>query len=246
MKWRWMAISLIITGTWWLVTNWKSRMGVIICDVGQGSGAIVIQGKNEILLDTGPKNGKMVECLEKYLPMGDKTIEGVIVSHWDGDHCDGLEQIKQYYQVNNVWSCKDENDQLRKGDAVVSGDVKIDVLSPMEISGESNIDSLVLKVKLWSKVFWFLGDAPAQVEEYLSWRDLWGGNGGVLVVSHHGSKSGTSEALLKTLKPDEAVISVGAKNSYGLPSKETMERLDEYGVGFRRTDMAKDISFWVY
>ena len=56
-----------------------------------------------------------------------------------------------------------------------------------------------------------------------------------LVVGHHGSKYSTSEALLSTLTPELAFISVG-DNSYGHPSQETLERLRRVGADIWRTD----------
>jgi len=58
----------------------------------------------------------------------------------------------------------------------------------------------------------------------------------ILKVSHHGSKDGTSEELLEILKPKLAVISVGAKNKFGHPTKEVLDRLKEKGIEIKRTD----------
>jgi competence protein ComEC len=63
----------------------------------------------------------------------------------------------------------------------------------------------------------------------------------ILKVSHHGSKDGTSEELLEVLKPKLAVISVGAKNRFGHPTKEVLDRLKEKGIEVKRTDRDGDI-----
>ncbi len=57
-----------------------------------------------------------------------------------------------------------------------------------------------------------------------------------LVAGHHGSKYATSQALLETLRPETACISVGA-NSYGHPTEETLLRLARQGCDIRRTDL---------
>lgn len=57
----------------------------------------------------------------------------------------------------------------------------------------------------------------------------------VLVAGHHGSKYATGDALLKAVRPETAIISVGY-NTYGQPAEETLERLKKAGVFVYRTD----------
>ena len=58
----------------------------------------------------------------------------------------------------------------------------------------------------------------------------------VLKVGHHGSRSSTTEAFLKAVSPSIGIISVGADNNYGHPTRETLERLVRYNVQVLRTD----------
>jgi len=67
------------------------------------------------------------------------------------------------------------------------------------------------------------GDAPPGVEETLLAdlpRDL-----ELLKVGHHGSNTSTSPELLATSSPELAVISVGARNRYGHPYRDVVQRL---------------------
>jgi competence protein ComEC len=57
----------------------------------------------------------------------------------------------------------------------------------------------------------------------------------LLVAGHHGSKESSSEAFLKAVNPETAVISVG-NNNYGHPSPETLKRLAANNVRVYRTD----------
>ena len=58
----------------------------------------------------------------------------------------------------------------------------------------------------------------------------------VLVVGHHGAKDAASFELLRTVRPEIAVISVGASNPYGHPTEEVLERLELFGCSILRTD----------
>ena len=57
-------------------------------------------------------------------------------------------------------------------------------------------------------------------------------------VAHHGSKNSTTKEFLDLAKPKVALISAGQKNSYGHPHKETLKRLQEYGVRIYNTQEA--------
>ncbi len=58
----------------------------------------------------------------------------------------------------------------------------------------------------------------------------------ILKVGHHGSKYASTTEYLDKIKPELAVISVGAKNSYGHPTNETLDRLQQIGAQIQRTD----------
>jgi competence protein ComEC len=58
----------------------------------------------------------------------------------------------------------------------------------------------------------------------------------VLKVAHHGSRYSTSEKFLDQVRPDLALISVGAGNRFGLPSDRTVELLQTRGIVTYRTD----------
>ena len=57
----------------------------------------------------------------------------------------------------------------------------------------------------------------------------------ILKVGHHGSKYSSSNYFLKAVNPKIAAIEVG-KNSYGHPTKETLNGLALVGAQIFRTD----------
>jgi competence protein ComEC len=64
----------------------------------------------------------------------------------------------------------------------------------------------------------------------------------VLKVSHHGSDDPGLAALLDSLRPAVAVISVGAGNPFGHPAPATLGALAAAGTRTLRTDRAGSIS----
>ena len=54
-------------------------------------------------------------------------------------------------------------------------------------------------------------------------------------MPHHGSATGLSRPLLAAIRPQLALISVGAGNDYGHPAAETLAELAEVAVPVYRT-----------
>ena len=223
-----------------LVATWPDgKVRVIFCDVGQGDGILLAQNNFEMLIDTGPENMKMVQCLEKHLPFWDKTIEAVVLTHSDSDHSGGLKQIRNYYKINeqNIYSWS-----LRKDDILKYGSIVYEVLSPSEDWGNENDNSTVGVLKVKDMSFLLMGDVTSNVEQKLVWRkELLLGDGlkpsrTILKISHHGSVEATSQELLEAVKPVEAIISVGKNNRFGHPTKVVLDKLNRAGVKIWRTD----------
>ncbi len=59
----------------------------------------------------------------------------------------------------------------------------------------------------------------------------------ILKVAHHGSKTSSSTGFLLAVSPKLAVISLGAKNTFGHPNFGVLERLKSLGTAIRRTDL---------
>lgn len=227
-------ILLVVSGLCLVAAYWTSipdgKVRMVFCDVGQGDGAIVTQGTNQMLIDVGPDNGAVLRCLGRYLPFWDKTIEAVIISHGDSDHDGALAKVERSYRVENVYR------DLKKNDVVKLNKIVFEVVSPEMLTGESNVDSVVGIVN--GRVL-MMGDATAEVEQKLVWRWVLNNKIDILKVSHHGSNTATSKELVEATKPGLVVISVGKKNKFGHPSKEVLDRLT--GTEVKRTDVDGDI-----
>lgn len=123
---------------------------------------------------------------------------------------------------------------------------------------EINATSSVVYLDYAGVRFLFTGDATAKAEEKVVNRAkdglyyLYGGGGfrinlrdvDFLKVSHHGGKEEISDKFYEYLKPENAVISVGALNNYGHPSIYTLVALTAFNpdINILRTDVLGSIS----
>ncbi len=131
------------------------------------------------------------------------------------------------------------------GQEIKSGNVLIDTIFPFEslegenIKNTSNDAGIVSKLIYGNNSFLFTGDISSAGEKKLvnSGENI---SADVLKVAHHGSKYSTSNLFLESVKPKFAVIEVG-KNSYGHPTPETLQRLENFGIKIFRTDKDGDV-----
>lgn len=120
------------------------------------------------------------------------------------------------------------------------GSAAVQILGPVAESTELNNTSIVLRVIYGEASFLFTGDAEREEEQDI----LAAGytlQSTVLKVGHHGSANSTTYPFLREIMPEYAVISVGANNSYGHPTEETLSRLRDADVTVYRTDMQGDV-----
>lgn len=102
------------------------------------------------------------------------------------------------------------------------------------LSDNLNNNSVVLMLHFEDFDVLLTGDLEQENEKVLVWREELNPLE-ILKVSHHGAKTGTTEELLRAIRPKLAVISVG-ENSFGHPTVEVLARLKEFGIPVKRTD----------
>ncbi|MDD3002538.1 MAG: MBL fold metallo-hydrolase [Candidatus Shapirobacteria bacterium] len=226
-----MALVMIF----WLTLP-SQKVKVIFCDVGQGDATLVTYKNWQMLIDTGPNNKKVLTCLEKNVPFWDKKIEVVMITHGDNDHSGGLTDVSKFYKIEQIIDSK----KLSQFDLIKTSWIEFEVIN----SGPNdNNEGSIAGILSYENIKIFLsGDITTEVEQRLVWQKILQSRIDILKVSHHGSKNGTSEELLKILKPKMAIISVGTKNRFGHPTKEVLKRLREKGIKIWRTDLDGEIS----
>lgn len=129
---------------------------------------------------------------------------------------------------------------LYAGESLEKGDNYYEILHPDERfeAEDTNEYSLCLYIRMGMYEILLTGDVTGdgeqQLTDRLQHREI--GDIFILQAAHHGSKSSTTEALLETLKPRNAVISAGRGNRYNHPHEELLERLKAVCADIYRTD----------
>lgn len=196
------------------------------------------------------------------LRQGIGQLDLLIVSHFHEDHAGGLPSILEKIKVGRVivgqadqesprnqkfWNLV-ENKQiswsnLQRGQTLkLKKGVKLEILHPGKellfgTHSDLNNNSLVIKLSYKKASFLLAGDLEQEGEQELI--DLASSvlKSDVLKVGHHGSPTSSQAEFLKNIHPQIAIISVGARNSFGHPSLETLKRLEQEGVKIYRTDL---------
>lgn len=130
--------------------------------------------------------------------------------------------------------------RVRPGDSLVVDDVVLLALAPDSAWAahldDANLASSVVVARVGRHRVLFTGDAEVPEEDWLLARDAGALRADVLKVGHHGSATSTSPAFLQAVSPSVALVSVGARNTYGHPDHDVMARLDSARVAVLRTD----------
>ena len=114
---------------------------------------------------------------------------------------------------------------------------KLYFLQTKEYDNE-NDNSNVIYSKYGTFKFLFMGDAGIEKDilEKYNISDVY-----VLKVGHHGSITSSTKTFINYIKPKFSIISVGKKNRFGHPNKETLDNLKDSKI--YRTDQNGSIMF---
>ncbi len=245
---------------------WPPRdWAMVECDVGQGDAVVLATAEpgRAVVVDTGPEPGPVDECLHR---LAVERIPLLVLSHLHADHIGGLASVFDGRSVGAVavgpgrapeWAWRQVAAEARNqevplvelnpGERMDWPGLTLDVLGPRYVPARSaspqdgttiNNSSVVLRAQTPAGRVLLTGDVELAAQS-----DLLAGIGDlkaeVLKVPHHGSRY-SSPAFLAAVMPRVALVSVGAGNTYGHPSKSTMDTLAALGALVTRTDVDGD------
>ena len=141
-------------------------------------------------------------------------------------------------EINGNLILENINFSIREKEKIRVGNINIIQINK-EFSNENDSSSILL-ISYKDKKILLAGDASKKSEEYILGKYNIG-KIDVLKVGHHGSKTSTSDELLKELRPSLAVISCGKNNRFNHPHKETIDKLKKYKIKYLRTDISGTI-----
>jgi len=120
--------------------------------------------------------------------------------------------------------------KLLKGDVLIFGDVKIEILFPTgtdEIS--DNNHSLVLRIIYGEKRFLLTGDIEKEAERALLETSEFL-RSDVLKVAHHGSRTSSTQEFVDAARAFIVVIPVGRESPFGHPHPEVVTHWKNSGA----------------
>lgn len=241
---------------------------VVMLDVGQGDAVLIRSQGACMLVDTGNKEQKLLSALGR---QGVASLDAVAISHHDDDHCGCLELLAPTIAgcvllSEETFSCgcddcreleetaartvgKDRLTGIAAGDTVRVGRFSCTAVWPLSFEEEGgNADSLCFLVQydaqqdgIFESSLLLTGDAEAeQIEAMMDAAGI--DSVEVVKAGHHGSKAGVTDGFSERVGAEAVLISVGAGNRYGHPSKEALEEFESGGMKVFRTDEQGDVT----
>lgn len=211
---------------------------IVFCDVGQGAATLLQLGTYQVLIDTGPDK-RVLSCVGKHMPFFDHSIELVVISHNQKDHDGGLFALQKKYSVERVYGSLPKQKfltdiqfaEVRHTITIQVKDVQIILHKASESSNNINDSAIVVTMNTPHDTIFLTSDING-----LELKTLIPPSTTILEVPHHGSKYGLYPDSLDLANISQAVISVGKKNTYGHPSRETLDILKAKKIPTWRTD----------
>lgn len=191
-------------------------------------------------------------------------IDHIVASHADSDHLQGLIDVARNFTIGRAYFAAAQGEteesqmlyailaergvvaeRLVAGEAMTVGGVRVDVLYPAANASPSlaeNDRSLVLMLTFGERRFLFTGDIEAEAERLLieSGADL---AADVVKVPHHGSRTSSTEAFVRAVRPKFAVVPVGRRSRFRHPDPQVVERWRAAGAETLTTGSRGTITF---
>jgi competence protein ComEC len=243
-------------------------LSILMIDVGQGDSFFIkFPNGKTALIDAGNTSfyfdnaERVIIPLLKYLNV--EKIDYGFVSHIDFDHHSGFVSLILEEKINRIFKPALDTTLTKdirfekfltdfeipfeyyKQDLVKIGNVKLYFLNYDKfihsLDLETNNRSGVIKIVHGNNSFLFTGDLEKNAENEYSKKYKEFLDSDVLKVSHHGSKTSTSNEFFRYVAPKLGLISAGINNNFGHPADIVLERLNFFNSEILRTDLDKAV-----
>lgn len=232
---------------------YRTNSVVAAIDVGQGQSIAVLDEDETLLIDCGGIYDAADRTAKWLYSHGRYNVDMLIITHFDQDHVNGIKELLSLIEVKEIVCCKlalSEAEQIiyqELGEQAVRCETKVTCISGTTDKTLGNLElrvfvpsipqennGVMVLATLDEFDLLVTGDADFNGEEELM-ANYALPDGECIIAGHHGSKYSTGNYLLDAFNPEISLISCGY-NSYGHPSEEVLDRLEERSVVIYRTD----------
>ena len=265
-------LFLFLCSTFFISFHYIAATGTELhfIDVGQGDSILIQRGNYQILIDGGPDDS-VLAGLGKIMPLDDKELEIVVLTHPHADHLTGLNLILDRYKVDQIYGSAVvyNSDQYisflskikekkidfsvpEKGKTIIPfANSTLRFLWPGSDYQQKTIEninnsSVVSQFCYFQQCVLLTGDIEKdEQDKMLDYYkdDLAVFKSALYKVPHHGSSNGANDRIYQAVMPKYSIISVGKKNSYGHPSNVALKLSEQNNSQILRTDLSGTISF---
>ena len=241
---RWLGVFLILP--LFFPPGARTPAGTIeveVLDVGQGTAVLVSSGGQTLLYDSGPGDGKEQNLVAGVIApalarLGPEAPQQVVISHGDMDHAGGLQSLLKLYPEAqyhaNLPAPNNAVDNCRTPLQWAWPGVSFETLHPSPgLPYLANDSSCVISISSANNQLLLSGDISDLVEHRLVMEGL--PTHRVLLVPHHGSKSSSSPAFIRKLRPAVAIATASLGNRFDFPRPEIRRRYEVRGTKFWST-----------
>jgi competence protein ComEC len=215
---------------------------VSFLNIGQGDATLIQSGRANVLVDTGPPGGPILQRLHQ---AGVRRLDGLVLTHAQTDHegmalevmrafptrlvVDGGAGWSSYTQRGLPGAVRADHARLlpaHAGQTLTFGAITMRLLWPpppapgFRPEGDPNDRAIVALVRVGEFDLFLSADAESNVTGTLPLPRV-----EAMKVAHHGSADPGLPALLERLQPQVAAIEVGRGNTYGHPTPSTLAAL---------------------
>jgi len=240
-------------------TSGKSSL-LCTLSVGQGDAAVLRTREGHwMVFDGGPAGRNWDAGKEIVIPFlrrhSASSVDLAILSHPDLDHLGGLASLLNEMAIGRLVDTGDPMPSkpyerflaavdassttwlpAAPGDRIYLDEAEITILGPPGSSvrreGSPNATSVSFRLTIAGR-FHYLNTGDATMREELELLESWPADSlksDLFKVGHHGSRTSSATSFVRAVNPALAVVSSGARNSYGHPHADALARLDSAGV----------------
>ncbi len=233
--------------------NSESKLIVHFLDVGQGDSIFIELPNGKTMLVDAGENYHGQGIIDYVQTIGYHKLDYVVATHPHEDHIGSMPYIVRNFEIGSIYmpdvtantatfesllkAIKAKGLRVKNGRTGVhiikDGELTADIIAP-DKPDESNLNnsSIVLLLTFGNVSYLLTGDAETKELNAIR-ADM---HATVLKAGHHGSKTSTTQTLLKKISPSVTVISCGKNNDYGHPHAEVLKKLKSVNSSVYRTD----------